>query len=65
MSKKSTFGTMSIMITLKLDVLRVIPKVPFGIMLNMIILKIIMFVIIDLSIIWLYVNYYCFETTIF
>lgn len=29
MSKKSTFGTMSIMITLKLDVLRVIPKVPF------------------------------------
>lgn len=39
MSKKSTFGTMSIMITLKLDVLRVILKVPFGIMLNMIILK--------------------------
>ena len=29
MSKKSTFGTMSIMITLKLDVLRVILKVPF------------------------------------
>lgn len=40
MSKKYTFGTMSIMITLKLDVLRVILKVPFGIMLNMIILKV-------------------------